>query len=152
MWKVITSSNLNPQLKLYFYSPILANNNILLKIYCENIVITKLYFSFVSFNRPYVSFFFFFFFFSLDFPPPHMYTLISTLSFFFSTFLFPLHSRTSLPLSFSNFLSLLFFFFFYLIPNGERERTNGLDGSALCAAAPSAPPLSLIFLPTQPRW
>ena len=25
MWKVVTSSNLNPLLKLYFYSPILAN-------------------------------------------------------------------------------------------------------------------------------
>ena len=38
MWKVVTSSNLNPPLKLYFYSPILANNNMLLKIYCENIM------------------------------------------------------------------------------------------------------------------
>ena len=38
MWKVITSSNLNSQLKLFFYSPILTNNNLLLKIYCENIV------------------------------------------------------------------------------------------------------------------
>ena len=39
MWKVITSSNLNPPLKLFFYSPILANNNLLLKIYFENIVV-----------------------------------------------------------------------------------------------------------------
>ena len=39
MWKVVTSSNLNPLLKLFFYSPILANNNLLLKIYCENIVV-----------------------------------------------------------------------------------------------------------------
>ena len=38
MWKVVTSSNLNSPLKLYFYLPILANNNMLLKIYCENIV------------------------------------------------------------------------------------------------------------------
>ena len=37
MWKVITSSNLNSPLKLFFYSPILTNNNLLLKIYCENI-------------------------------------------------------------------------------------------------------------------
>ena len=37
MWKVVTSSNLNSPLKLFFYSPILANNNLLLKIYCENI-------------------------------------------------------------------------------------------------------------------
>ena len=42
MWKVVTSSNLNPPLKLFFYSPILANNNLLLKIYCENIVVTFL--------------------------------------------------------------------------------------------------------------
>ena len=38
MWKVVTSSNLNPPLKLFFYLPILTNNNLLLKIYCENIV------------------------------------------------------------------------------------------------------------------
>ena len=39
MWKVVTSSNLNPPLKLFFYLPILANNNlILLKIYCKNIM------------------------------------------------------------------------------------------------------------------
>ena len=42
MWKVVTSSNLNPPLKLFFYSPILANNNLLLKIYCENIVVVFL--------------------------------------------------------------------------------------------------------------
>ena len=39
MWKVVTSSNLNPPLKLFFYSPILTNNNLLLKIYCKNIVV-----------------------------------------------------------------------------------------------------------------
>ena len=39
MWKVVISSNLNPPLKLFFFSPILANNNLLLKIYCENIVV-----------------------------------------------------------------------------------------------------------------
>ena len=39
MWKVVTSYNLNPPLKLFFYSPILTNSNMLLKIYCENIVI-----------------------------------------------------------------------------------------------------------------
>ena len=36
--KVVTSSNLNSALKLFFYSPILTNNNPLLKIYCENIM------------------------------------------------------------------------------------------------------------------
>ena len=39
MWKVVTSSNLNPPLKLFFYSLKLANNNFFLKIYCENIVV-----------------------------------------------------------------------------------------------------------------
>ena len=42
MWKVVTSSNLNPPLKLFFYLPILANNNLLLKIYCKNIMISFL--------------------------------------------------------------------------------------------------------------
>ena len=42
MYKVITSSNLNPPLKLFFYSSILVNNNLLLKIYCENIVVAFL--------------------------------------------------------------------------------------------------------------
>ena len=56
MWKVIASSNLNLPLKLYFYLPILANNNMLLKIYCENIVVEFLncpfFFSFLSFYHP----------------------------------------------------------------------------------------------------
>ena len=42
MWKVVISSNLNLPLKLFFYSPILINNNPLLKIYCENIVVAFL--------------------------------------------------------------------------------------------------------------
>ena len=42
MWKVVINYNLNPPLKLFFYSQILANNNLLLKIYCENIVVTFL--------------------------------------------------------------------------------------------------------------
>ena len=48
MWKVVTSSHLNPPLKLFFYSPILTNNNLLLKIYCENIVVTFLNFDFLG--------------------------------------------------------------------------------------------------------
>ena len=39
MWKVVTSSNLNSSLKLFFFSPILTNNNLLFKIYCKNIVV-----------------------------------------------------------------------------------------------------------------
>ena len=42
MWKVVTNSNLNSSLKLFFYLPILTNNNLLLKIYCENIVVAFL--------------------------------------------------------------------------------------------------------------
>ena len=42
MWKVVTSYNVNLSLKLFFYLLILANNNLLLKIYCENIVIAFL--------------------------------------------------------------------------------------------------------------
>ena len=108
MWKIVTNSNLNPLLKLYFYSPILANNNILLKIYCENIMVEFLnyhFFSFLPFYHSYVSFLLFF---SLDFSPPHTYSHIShPLPFCF--LYFPL-SRTSLSLSFSSSLSQLFFF------------------------------------------
>ena len=119
MWKVIISSNLNPPLKLYFYLPILANNNMLLKIYCENIVVEFLncYFFFFSFFLSSISFFSFlsfFFFFSLHFSAPHLYTHISPSSPFIFLY-FPLDSRTSLSLSFSSSLSQLFFFFFYLI-------------------------------------
>ena len=68
MWKVATSSNLNPPLKLFFYSPILAYNNLLLKIYCENIVVVFLNYHFLFFILFFLShhlssirFFFFFF-------------------------------------------------------------------------------------------
>ena len=42
MWKVVISFNLNTLLKLFFCSPILTNNNLLFKIYCENIVVAFL--------------------------------------------------------------------------------------------------------------
>ena len=83
MWKVVTSYNLNPLLKLFFYLPILTNNNLLLKIYCENIVIVFFnydfflyYFSsfhFIFIHSHFISFFLFsFFFFSFScFSPPH---------------------------------------------------------------------------------
>ena len=91
-----------------------------------------MYFSFLSFYHPYVSFFFFF---SLDFSPPHMYThYLHPLLFFLSTFHFILEPPF-LVLSPALFL-YFFFFFFYLTPkhylalivirNGEkgRERKN----------------------------
>ena len=41
---------MNPSLKLFFYSPILINNNLLLKIYCENIVVVFLNCHFLILN------------------------------------------------------------------------------------------------------
>ena len=85
-------------MKLFFYSLILTNNNLLLKIYCENIVIGFLNCHFLFFILLFLYFihtlFFFLFFFS-RFSPPHMYT---------HTYLYP-------PLFFS-----YFFFFSSLIP------------------------------------
>ena len=131
--------------------------------YCGSI--SKLYFSFLSFYHPYVSFSssFFLFLFSWFFSTTHVYPLSPSSPF---CFLYsPLHSRTSLPLSFSSSLSLLFsFFFFYLIPkhypalsvirNGERgrERKNRWVRwlcSAFCASAPFAPPPPLVFAPRR---
>ena len=124
MWKVITSFNLNSLLKLFFYSPILSNNNPLLKIYCKYIVVT-----FLNCN---------FLFFILFFPSYHLDTFLLLFSFFlfgffswfflhhpciplFSSiyllFLFLLvHSRSFLPLSLSLSLSLsLFLLFLFLL-------------------------------------
>ena len=73
MWKVVTSSNLNPPLKLFFYSPILTNNNLLLKIYCEKyygsifqlgfFIFYIVFLPFISFSSTFHFFFFFFFLF-----------------------------------------------------------------------------------------
>ena len=90
MWKVVTSSNLNPPLKLFFYSPILANNNLLLKIYCENILVAFLIF--------YIIFPF----------------LISSIRFFFSLGFFSTIVTTHVSHS---YLYLPFFFFFQFIPD-----------------------------------
>ena len=78
MWKVVISSNLNLPLKLYFYLPKLTNNNLLLKIYCENIMIVFFnqdflifYIIFLSFHfHPYMFHFFFFLFSFSCFSPP----------------------------------------------------------------------------------
>ena len=91
MWKVVTSSNLNSPLKLFFYSPILANNNLLLKIYSENIMV-----AFLNCH----------FFLYIIFP-----FLILSLLFSFSWFF--LH-HTRIPLL---YIYLLFFFFFQFIPD-----------------------------------
>ena len=148
MWKVIASSNLNPPLKLFFYLPILANNNMLFKIYCKNIVVAFLNCHFLFFILFFLSFvltflllsFFFLLFFSLVFSPPYTYahSCFHPPPFFLLLFLFLLDSRTSLSFSLSSSLFFYFFFFsfFYLIPKHslalldkkrrkrERERTS----------------------------
>ena len=109
MWKIVTSSNLNPLLKLFFYSPILTNNNMLLKIYCENIIVTFLKYDilfFILFLFSLFSFHPYVFFFSLRYllhthcisiPPP---------SFPFSP---SFKSPALLPSSVKKFSSTLFF-------------------------------------------
>ena len=74
-----------PQLKFYclfFYSPILTNNNLLLKIYCEILWkycgnIYQLWFFILFILFPFypciLTLLFFFFFYSLVFSPPHLY-------------------------------------------------------------------------------
>ena len=110
MWKILTSSNLNLQLKLFFYLPILTNNNLLFKIYCENIVVTFLnqhffiiilfLLSLISFN-PYV-FFFLHRRLSLSLYLPLLF------------FLFLPHSRSAFILSFfTPALAICVFFFSY---------------------------------------
>ena len=121
MWKVITSFNLNPLLKLFFYSPILSNNNPLLKIYCKNIVVTFLNCNFLFFILFFPSYhldtflllfsFFLFFFFSWFFLHHPCIPLFSSI---YLLFLFLLvHSRSFLPLSLSLSLSLSFYFFYF---------------------------------------
>ena len=103
MWKVVTSFNLNLLLKLSFYSPILTDNNLLLKIYCYNIVkILWLHFS--------IKIFYFLYYFSfLSFHFIH--------TFFLSFFL--LHTRLSL-----SHLSLLFFLF--LLPSQKCSQSHSI--------------------------
>ena len=119
--KIDTDFNLNILLKLFFLSLILANNNLPLKIYYENIMI-----AFPSFFPFFPSFFLlhtcttfpsFSLFFPLFLSPSHMY-LYSFLFFFFllSSF-FPNHflqtPEHSTELSFFLFL---FVFSFFLSP------------------------------------
>ena len=93
MRKIDTDFNLNVLLKLFFslskkiifFSSILGNNNLPLKIYCESIVKILRYHFLLSFFFPFffplflsythyrISFFFFFLFFPFFFSPPHTY-------------------------------------------------------------------------------
>ena len=138
MWKVVTSSNLNPPLKLFLYSLILTNNNLLLEIYCENIVV-------VFFNQDFL-FFILFFFLPFHFHPH----FISFFLFSFSCFS-PLHKTHSPP---------SFYFLFHLknipvlhIREREREERSAWASTAcISTTAPTAAPASplpLVVLPTD---
>ena len=93
MWKVVTSSNLKPSLKLYFYSQVLINNNLLLKIYCENIVVA-------FFNQDFL-------FFTLFFLSFISFSSIRFISFFL---VFLLHTHVQCPISIPPPPSFIFFF------------------------------------------
>ena len=127
MQKVVTSYNLNPPLKLIFYSSILTNNNLLLKICYENIVkILLQYFS--------IRIFYFLYYFS-SFPFIFIHRFISFFSFFF--FLFFSSTQDTQPPSF------YFLFHLKIIPVlhiKERER----HGPPLHASPPP-----LVVLPTD---
>ena len=100
MWKDVTSSNLNSLFKLFFYSPISTNNNLSLKIYCENIVVMLLNFDFL---------------FLILFSFLSLVCFSSIHFFFFSIFLFfLLHTRTPTPHIYLH--SLFDFLFFQLSP------------------------------------
>ena len=127
MIKIDTDFNLNVLLKLFFslskkiifFSSILANNNLTLKIYCENIVIPFLFFPiFSSFFILHTRTAFLFLFFSLFFP---LFFLLHThaLPLFFFYYFPLLQSITSSKLrtfQFSFFLLFFFFFPFFLSP------------------------------------
>ena len=111
MWKVVTSSNLNSLLKLFFYSPILTNNNLFLKIYYENIVVTFLKYDFLFFILFLLSLFSFhpyvFFFYAIS--STHVVLSLSPPPFFFFFSLIQV-SRT-----FQHSQPLFFFFFFFFL-------------------------------------
>ena len=126
MVKINTDFNFNVLLKLcfslskkiIFFSPILANNNLPLKIYCEKIVIifhSSFFLFSPSFFILHTRHFFlsFFLFFSLFFSPPHTYPF--SFLFYPSFVLF-----FSLPFlqtpECSRALLIPLFFFFFLSP------------------------------------
>ena len=125
MWKVITSSNLNPPLKLFFYSPILTISQ--LGFFILYIISSFSFFFFFFFLHvclylfifPFFSFFFsliqevlsfsFFFFFL----PPYTFVLISLSPPSFLSFS-PSFKKCFHSLFFySSSRSLFFYFYFY---------------------------------------
>ena len=129
MWKVITSSNLNLPLKLLFYLLILTNNNLLLKIYYENIV--KILWQYFSIRI----FYFLYYFSSFHF----IFIHISFLFFLFSFSCFSPPHKTHSP--------LLFIFFFtsrsFQCFTSKRERGMGLHCMHLHRRSLSSPPIGL---------
>ena len=113
--KIYTDFNLNVLLKLFFslskkivfFSPILANNNLPLKIYYENIMIA------------FLSFFPFFF------SSPHTYPY---LFFFFPSFLF---FSLPLPPNSKTFHRTLFLFLFFLSPFSLSTSSESSSGTLL---------------------
>ena len=131
MWKVVTSSNLNSPLKLFFYSPMLANNNLLLKIYCENIILVFLNFIFPFFLSIIHMFLFFFPLFFSSTPFPYLYLLWHFVWNSRSTFLLFFSSLAALQLELSLThkyhpsslcISFFFFFFFWQFESYKEER------------------------------
>ena len=110
MWKFVTSSNLNSLLKLFFYSLILTNNTLLLKIYCENIMVIFLnqdFLCFILFLLSLISFHPYGFFFSST----HVVLSLSPLLLFsFSPSFKNVPTLAALILSFSSACSLCLFF------------------------------------------
>ena len=129
IWKVVTSFNVNPPLKLFFYSLILANNNLLLKIYCENIVVAFLFFFLIIFPFLITSIRFSRFFFFSSWIFLH-HTRIPLISLSTLLFLFLVHFGSHfLQLSLSSSLFFYFFYFYLILEHSlavirNRERTS----------------------------
>ena len=132
MWKVVTNFNLNPPLKLFFYSPILTNNNLLLKIYCENIVVTFLnqdFLLFILFLISLISFHSYVSFLFSCFSPPHTlsYLYPPLLLFFFSPPFKNILAALILSLSLSLSLSYFFIFYFYFLLDSKTFIPNAIQ-------------------------
>ena len=134
MQKVVINSNLNSPLKLFFFSPILTNNNLLLKIYCENIV--------VKFLNQDLSFFILFFILSFH-SPPHTCPLSPFFYFFFSSRTFQQHLIcSSLFLKKKKFAILIREKRETEIEREEKdwERSAWASTACISTAAPASPP------------
>ena len=135
MQKVVTSFNLNTLLKLFFYSPISTNNNLLLKIYCKNIVVTFLKWDF---------------FFLLYLLHTRSYLYPHSLLFLF----LPHSSLKKVPaLSFSLFFVQFALFGFFFLLDSRTVVPNAVQMGHLCPKAIGPVGAVAHFRPpTQSRW